>query len=62
MKRPYKIESIILVLYDGRNIPVEIVEDKILDRPFKAVKESILDAFSTMKNNPVDVKIKIKYI
>lgn len=61
MKHPYKIKSIILVLYDGRNILVEIVEDKMLDRPFKAVKKSILDAFSTIKNNPVDVKIEIKY-
>lgn len=62
MKRPYKIKSIVLVLYDGRKIPVEIVEDKILDRPIKAVKESILDAFSTMRNNPVDVEIKVKYV
>lgn len=62
MKRPYIIQKLSLVTYDGRTIPLEIVEAEILDKPICKVKKSLLDAFSTMVDKPVGVKMKVKYL
>ena len=51
-----------LITYSGRKIPLEIVESQILTKPLKAIKEKLLDGFSTMKDKPVNVELKIKHI
>lgn len=33
-----------------------------MTRPIQLTKERILDAFSMMKDKPVDVELKVKYI
>ena len=60
--KPYVIASAVLITYDGKKIPLEHIESEIITRPVKSTKERILDAFSTMKDKPVDVKLKIKYV
>lgn len=62
MKRPYIITQLSLVTYDGQIIPVEIIGTEILDKPLRSIKEKVINAFSTMRNRPVDVKLKVKYI
>lgn len=62
MKRPYIINSMELITYSGKHLPLEIIETKILDAPINVLKERILDSFSMMKDRPVDVKLGIKYI
>ena len=60
--KPYIITSMSLITYIGRKIPLEIVESHILTKPLKAIKEKLLDAFSTMIDKPVNVELKIKHI
>lgn len=60
--KPYIIISMSLITYSGRKIPLEIVESHILTKPLKAIKDKLLDAFSTMKDKPVNVELKIKHI
>ena len=62
MKRPYIIQQLSLVTYSGRTIPLQVLEAEILDKPQRLVKEKVLDAFSTMVDRPVNVKMKVKYI
>lgn len=61
-KSPYIIQEIILITYSGRKLPLTIVDKKIIDIPVQLTKDQILDAFSSMKDKPVDVKLKVKYI
>jgi len=61
-KSPYIIQEIILITYSGRKLPLTIVDKKIIDIPVRLTKDQILDAFSSMKDKPVDVKLKVKYI
>lgn len=60
--KPYIITELRLITYDGKEIPVELIEREILTEQPRLVKERILDAFKTMKDTPVDVKIKIKLV
>lgn len=62
MKRSYTIQKIILTTYNGRKISLNNIEIGIINTPINLVKEKILDAFSTMNDNPVKVNIKVKYI
>lgn len=62
MKRPYIIQKLSLVTYDGRIIPLKIFEPEIIDKPIRLVKEKVLNAFATMVDKPVDVKMKVRYI
>lgn len=62
MKRPYRIKSVVLITYDGQRIPIEMVSSEIVDKPIKLMKELLLDAFSMMKNKPVDVKLSVVYV
>lgn len=39
-----------------------IIESHILTKSLEITKERILDTFSMMKDKPVDVELKIKYI
>jgi hypothetical protein len=48
--------------YNGSKIPVSVVEERIIDIPIRIIKEKVLDAFSSMKDNPVDVILKVKYV
>ena len=59
---PYVITSAVLITYDGKKIPLENIESEIMTRPIQLTKERILDAFSTMKDKPVNVELKIKLI
>lgn len=61
-KRPYVIRSITLLTYNGSKIPVSVVEERIIDIPIRIIKEKVLDAFSSMKDSPVDVILKVKYV
>jgi len=61
-KRSYIIKSITLITYSGCKLPLAVIENKIIDIPLRILKEKILDAFSSMKDNPVDVKLEIKYV
>ena len=69
-KRPYVIQSITLLTYNGSKIPVSVVEERIIgefyqfniDIPIRIIKEKVLDAFSSMEDNPVDVILKVKYV
>nr|DAZ10011.1 MAG TPA: hypothetical protein [Caudoviricetes sp.] len=60
--KPYVITELRLITYDGKEIPVELIEREILTEPPRLVKERILDAFKTMKDTPVEVKMKIKLV
>lgn len=60
--KPYIITELRLITYDGKEIPVELIEREILIEPPRLIKERILDAFKTMKDAPVDVKMKIKLV
>mgnify|MGYP000292057334 CR=1 FL=1 len=62
MSKPYIIQSVILVTYDGKKMPLEIINHNIISKPIKVVKEQILDAFSSMVNKPVKVLLKVRYI
>lgn len=62
MKRSYIIQKIILTTYNGKRISLNNIETGIINTPIKLVKEKILDAFAAMKDNPVKVNIKVKYI
>lgn len=62
MSEPYIIQSVILVTYDGKKMPLEIINHNIISKPIKVVKEQILDAFSSMVNKPVKVLLKVRYI
>ncbi len=62
MSKPYIIQSVILVTYDGKKMPLEIIDHNIISKPIKVVKEQILDAFSSMVNKPVKVLLKVRYI
>ena len=61
-KRPYVIQSITLLTYNGSKIPVSVVEERIIDIPIRIIKEKVLDAFSSMEDNQVDVILKVKYV
>ena len=54
-KRPYVIQSITLLTYNGSKIPVSVVEERIIDIPIRIIKEKVLDAFSSMEDNPVEL-------
>lgn len=60
--KPYVITAMTLVAYDGAKIPLEVVKREIITRSVKSIKEQILDSFSAMKNRPIDVELKIKYV
>ncbi len=60
--KPYVITSAVLITYDGKKIPLERIRSEIITRPIQLTKERILDAFSTMRDKPVDVELKIRYI
>lgn len=60
--KPYIITSMSLITYSGRKIPLEIVESHILTKPLEVIKDKLLDTFSTMKDKPVSVELKIKYV
>lgn len=60
--KPYIITYMSLITYSGRKIPLEIVESQILTKPLKIIKEKLLNAFSTMKDKPVNVELKVRYI
>lgn len=62
MSKPYIIQSVILVTYDGKKMPLEIINHNIISKPIKVVKEQILDAFSSMVNKPIKVLLKVRYI
>ena len=61
-KSPYIIQEIILITYSGRTLPLTIVDKRIIDIPIGLTKDKILNAFSSMKDKPIDVKLKVKYI
>lgn len=61
-KYPYVIQEITLITYSGRKLHLTIVENEIIDIPIRLTKNKILDAFASMKDKPVDVKLKVKYI
>lgn len=60
--KPYIITSMSLITYSGRKISLEIIESHILTKPLETIKDKLLDAFSTMKDKPVSVELKIKYV
>lgn len=63
MKPPtaYYIQSITLITSSGRRLPLLVLEpDKIMTTPLCTVKRKLLDAFSTMKDTPVDAEFKTK--
>lgn len=60
--KPYIITELRLITYDGEEIPVELIEREILTEPPRFIKERILGAFKTMKDTPVEVKMKIKLV
>lgn len=62
MRQPYIIERVILITYNGRRLPLEIIDHEIITKPVKMVKEQILDAFSTMVDKPVKVVLHVRYI
>lgn len=63
MKRsPYKLKGITLVFYDGKREDMEVIDSDITDMHPRLLKEKILDGFSMMKNPPVKVELKIKWI
>lgn len=57
---PYRILGMTLILQSGKRVPVDIVEKKVIRKPLKLVKEQVLDAFSQMKDAPVNVDFRIK--
>lgn len=62
MIKPYIIQSATLITYNGRKVPLEIIDSDIVSKPVKIVKEQILDAFSAMVDRPVKVLLRIRYI
>lgn len=60
--KPYIITSMSLITYSGKKIPLTVIESHILTKPLKAIKEKLLDAFSTMIDKPVNVELIIKLI
>lgn len=62
MRKPYIVQSATLVTYGGRKLPLEIIDQDIVSKPVKVVKEQILDAFSSMVDKPVKVLLKVRYI
>lgn len=61
-KSPHIIQEIILITYSGRKLPLTIIDKRIIDTPIRLTKDKILNAFSSMKDKPIDVKLKVKYI
>ena len=61
-KSPNIIQEIILITYSGRKLPLTIIDKRIIDTPIRLTKDKILNAFSSMKDKPIDVKLKVKYI
>ena len=59
---PYIIQEITLVTYSGKQLPLSIIDRKIIDIPIKLAKSKIIDSFSSMRDKPIDVKLKVKYI
>lgn len=45
-----------------KKLPLTVIESHILTKPLETIKDKLLDAFSTMKDKPVSVELKIKYI
>lgn len=60
--KPYIITSMSLITYSGKKISLTVIESHILTKPLKVIKDKLLDAFSTMKDKPVNVELKIKHI
>lgn len=61
-KSAYIIQKITLITYSGKKIPLTILETNIIDIPIRLTKNKILDAFASMKDKAVDVKLEVKYI
>ena len=61
MIKPYIIQSATLITYNGRKVPLEIIDHDIISKPVKIVKEQILDAFSAMVDRPVKVLLRIDF-
>lgn len=62
MKLSYIITRAILITSSGQRIPLDIISNDIVTKPEKLVKGEILKAFSSMKDKPVKVELKIKTI
>lgn len=60
--KPYIVKGITLVFYDGEREELAVLESRITDRHPRLLKEEILDRFSCMKNPPVKVELKVKWL
>ena len=60
--KPYVITSMTLITHSGKKLPLTVIESHTLTNPLEAIKDKLLDAFSTMKDKPVSVELKIKYV
>lgn len=62
MSKPYIITSLSLVTYGGRVLPVDLFDQEIIDQPVRLVEDRVLKAFASMKDQPVKVNLKVKYV
>lgn len=62
--RPYKVIGATLKYYDGHSVYVDILDREIRTSPIKITEELLLDSFCQigLKNPPVGIKAKIKYV
>lgn len=60
--KPYIITSMALYYRKRYFLAAICNESHILTKSLEITKERILDTFSMMKDKPVDVELKIKYI
>jgi hypothetical protein len=60
--KPYVITSMALITHSGKKLPLTVIESHIPTKPLEVIKDKLLDAFSTMKDKPVNVELKIKYV
>ena len=51
-----------LITHSGKKLPLTVIESHILTKSLETIKDKLLDAFSTMKDKPVNVELKIKYV
>lgn len=60
--RAYVIEGMVLTTYGGKRLPLEVLDRSIRKEPVWKLKEAVLDAFSSMKDPPVRVSLKLRYV
>lgn len=60
--KPYVITSMALITHSWKKLPLTVIESHILTKPMEVIKDKLIDAFSTMKDKPVSVELKIKYV